>query len=120
MRGKDNKQPTAISKIIKYLDKYDKVVKNSTWTEKGVKRDMIVLEGGLFLFYIEKTKILEVSFDAGAHPEKVGEYILILQKAPGVDKIEIFESYFYNKKNEMVFGEDAFNVFRNSVSKKRH
>lgn len=120
MNSKDNKQSSIVSKIIKYLNKYDDVVERSTYIEKGVKRDMIVLADGLFLFYVEKTKILEVSFNAGAFPEMVGNCVLILQKAPGVDKIEIFESYFHDDKNKMIFGEDAFNAFRNRVSKKRH
>jgi hypothetical protein len=119
MESKDNKHSVVVSKIIKYLNEYDKVVKSSTFMEKGIKKDMIVLRCGLFLFYIEKTKILEVSFMAGANPEMVGNCVLRLQKTPGVGEIKIFESYFYNDKDKMVFGEDAFNEFRNSISKEK-
>lgn len=95
-----------ISEIIKHVNKYDEILEDYP-LEKGSKEHIIVLEE-IFLLYNKKTKILDVSFSASARPELVGNYMILFQKTPYVNEIQLMESYFYNDKDEMVWGEDAF------------
>lgn len=105
---------TKVSKIIQYINKYDEIITDYP-LEKDSDFHIIVLPN-VMLLYNQKEDVLEVSFSAGMKPDIAGSYILSFQTIPNIKGVIIMECYFYDNKDNMIWGEDAFNELEKRMS----
>lgn len=83
------------------------------------------LENDQYVFFCENMVIfaypkehgLSISFQATAHPDEAAQNVLILNEIPDID-IDIMESFIYSSENQLLCGEKAFTLIKESVENK--
>lgn len=60
---------------------------------------------------------LSISFQATTRPDSAAINTLILKEIPGLD-VNIMESFIYTDKNEVVCGDNAFDLINDSIKNK--
>lgn len=96
-----------VSEIIDYINKHDEII-TEYQLEKGSDFHIFVLADSVLL-YNTKTETLEVSFLAETEPDVAANYILSFQTIPHTKEISVMESYYYDDKDDMVWGREALN-----------
>ena len=104
-----------VVKTIKKLDEYGIDVYNEYPTIDGDEY-VIYIEDAI-LFVNEKEFSIGVSFQAVTKPETASTLTLIIKEIENVT-IHVMESFIFNKENDFVCGDEAYNLIKNSEKMK--
>jgi hypothetical protein len=74
--------------------------------------DYVFFVEEMILFINEKEKSIAVSFQASTKPERAANIILILNETK--TNIDVMESFIFDKNNEYLSGEKAFDLIEKS------
>lgn len=85
--------------------------------EKDVRQHVFICED-MVLFLDHNDVSLSVSFHASLKPEEVARNALILNEIEDFDQLFIMESYIINNDNELICGDEAFKLWRESEEAK--
>jgi hypothetical protein len=96
--------------VSKKLSEYDYQIYKEFEEEK---HDIIFTEDMVVYIFPENT--LGISFQATAKADVVANNVMILNEIPEVMDIEIMDSFIYNTKNEVVQGDEAYEIVENSI-----
>lgn len=77
------------------------------------EHDIIFTEDMVVYIFPENT--LGISFQATAKADIVANNVMILNEIPEVMDIEIMDSFIYNTKNEVIQGNEAYELVENSI-----
>ena len=103
-----------ISNVINKLEEYGVGI-NSKY-EGDNNEYVIVAENMVVMIYKEKNEI-SISFFVGTRPDDSANAILILQEIVELKDINIMESYALINDKEIVQGEEAYEIFKNNISR---
>ena len=78
-------------------------------------KNYVIFAEKMVLHYDVSSKILIVSFLISAVPDFVGNAILVLDKIKKI-RVEVAESFYYGKNNEIFTGEAAHKTFNQTVT----
>lgn len=76
----------------------------------------IFLVEDMIIYARDEEKSISVAFQATTRPDIVANNILILLEIDKLDELDIMESFIFNEKNEMVYGDDAFNLVLQGIT----
>lgn len=78
--------------------------------------EYIFLAEDMIIYARDKKKTMSIAFQATTRPDIVANDILILLEIDELNNLDIMESFIFNEKNEMIYGDDAFDLVLQGIT----
>lgn len=103
--------PGLVKKIEEKLQEYGMSIYDH-YDIDGSDDEHVFLVEEMIVFIRNETKSASISYQATTRPDVAARNLLILSEVNSLEYIDVMDSFIYDENNEIVSGEDAYDLIK--------
>lgn len=103
-----------VSNVINKLEEYGVGINNKY---EGDNNEYVVVADNMVIMINKENNGISISFFAGTRPDDSANAVLILSEIKDLNNVLVMESYALINDQEIVQGEEAYEILKDSISK---